>query len=714
MNKCLLSLMLLVSGWVWGAEVLPHGGVVETKAEMVTLARGADSFMVPLNKLAPFEMLRAGFVANGFEESHSRLMQLNHEVINKLQYDFLKLYLEDSEAALASLASYGGDQIVDIMMMLDYLNADSNSLEIKKLNNALIDQLKDKLSSEVIQKLFQNLWMELGLNLSQIVPGESAEWSPDGSKLRVMLEDEDGRQQIQIYQVFNGRLVAMCALTQEEDEDIVWRSVVWSPDGTKLLINFSSVEYDGRYNIQVYQVANEGLVAISAVITVFQTCWSPDGSKLWVQFGEEGAEQVSVYQVVNGRFVTVDAATVPGWFASWNLDGSKLWVTFGDDGGIDQIQAYQVTNNRLIAQGVVISSNHVDWSPDESKFSMSIVNHGTDHIQLCRIVGRRLEKIGEAVPGCRAGWSPDGSKLWVEFTDHGARKIQVYRIIAEKSVTDEGLVIDAGLVPLGTPVLGDFVSWSLNGSKLFVTFKNLGVEQVQVYRVADEGLIPVGEPIAGWMAEWSSDGSKLWVKGYGAHQVQAYKVDGDRLVAIDVAISSVSASWSPDGSKLWMKSYNNSVGQIQMYQVVNDRLVAIGVVTLGIIIKWSSDGSKMFISDNAANQIIVYFDVSCASLSLDQLLKKFISDIELCQDLSLAQQMFLVHVLQEHQKTKTAYDLPVDLEIVWNSLSMELQGYLVSRRIVNTARSVVRPYAEIATDSDDEPDVAHRDKSQRR
>ena len=44
MVKFLLSLMLLASGWAWGAEVLPHDGVAEAKAESVVIKMSGEEY----------------------------------------------------------------------------------------------------------------------------------------------------------------------------------------------------------------------------------------------------------------------------------------------------------------------------------------------------------------------------------------------------------------------------------------------------------------------------------------------------------------------------------------------------------------------------------------------------------------------------------------------------------------------------------------------
>ena len=574
MNKFLLSLMLLASSWAWGAEVLTHDDVAEAKAEMVKLARGEDSFMVPLNKLAPFEMLRAGFVANGFEESHSGLMQLDHEVINKLQHDFLKLYLEDSEAALASLASYSGDQIVDIMMMLEYLNADSNSLEIKKLNNALIDQLKDKLSPEVLQELHQTLGHIPGINLSQTVPGESAEWSPDGSRLWVSFYD------------------------------------------------------DGVNQIQLYQVTADRLVAMSAVVPGWKVGLSPDESKLWVRLADHGVDKIQLYQVTADGLVATGAA-VSGEYAGLSPDGSKLWVNFTDN-GINKIQLYQVTADRLVVIGAAVTGWKVGLSPDGSKLSVNFTDNGINKIQLYQVTADRLVTMGAAVPGWKADLSPDGSKLWVNFADHGVDKIQIYQVAADR------------LVAMGAAVscfeAGDL---SPDRSKLWVKLRDHGVLKIQVYQSGVEGLRPVGKPVPGDNAGFSPDGSKLWVGsgGYGADQIQIYQIDIDA-----------------------------------------DRLILVGESIIGRWVGWSPDGTKLLISN--ASKITVYCDVK--SIALTTLGQNFI------KGLNLVQQMFLTYILCKSQRTNIPYQIPAELINIWHTLPKVLRARLIATGKVILGKQLLR------------------------
>ena len=476
MVKFLLSLMLLASSWSWGAEVLPHDDVAEVKAEMVGLVWDKATFMVSLDRLAPFEMLRAGFVANGFEESHSGLMQLDHEVINKLQHDFLKLYLEDSEAALASLTSYSGNQIVDIMMMLEYLNADSNSLEIQELNSVLINQLKNKLSPEVLQRLYQALGHIPGINLSQTVSGTFARWSPDGSRLWVQFRDDDV-DKIQLYQFVAGGLAVIGG-------SIPGRFADWSSDGSIMsdpiprdsAVGFSSDRsrlwvqfWNGESRVQVYQVTgNRREALLSEPILGGKAGWSPDGSRLWVQFRDHGVDKVQVYQVTGNRLVPLLSEPVLGRDARWSPDGSKLWVQFYDN-GVYKVQVYQVTGNRLASLlSEPVLGDFASWSPDGSKLWVNFYDDGVNQIQRYQVTADRLVAIGAALPGDYAIWSRDGSKLWVKISDDDTFKIQVYQIINDEP---EALLSD--------PVAGSFASWSPDGSKLFIS--NEALNQITVY-----------------------------------------------------------------------------------------------------------------------------------------------------------------------------------------------------------------------------------------
>ena len=631
MVKFLISLMFLASSWAWGAE--RSGSVVETKDDSheVTLISDESQFKVAFEKLAPFKMLRAGFVANGFEESHSGLMQLDHEVINKLQYDFLKLYLEDSEAALASLASYSGNQIVDIMMMLEYLNADSNSLEIQELNSVLINQLKNKLTPEVLQRLYQALGHIPGINLSQTVPGTSASWSPDGSKL-------------------------------------------W--------VNFMD---NGVSKIQLYQVATDRLVAIGAVVPGLEAGWSPDGSKLWVNFTDNGVVKTQIYQVTAGKLVAIGAA-VTGTSASWSPDGSKLWVNFKDH-GVFKIQLYQVAAERLVAVGAAVSGLDVGFSSDESRLWVHFYDHGAGQIQLYQVTADRLVAVGAAVPGYKSGFSSDGSRLWVNFMDQGVLKIRLYQVTA------------GGLVAVGAAIPGWEVGLNLDGSKLLGRLIDNGVPKIQLYQVTDEGLEVVGVVVPGFEAGFSSDGSKLWVSFYDnvAWMIQIYQVTAGGLVAMGAAVLGFKADLSPDGSRLWVRLSDHDVDQIQLYQVAAGELVAVGAAVPGDA-EFSSDGSKLSISNNELNQITVYLNLSL--MDLDQLLKQFIPNNVLYQNLNFGQQMLLIYILSEHQRQRTGvtYNLPVGLKEAWSFLPDKLKSYLLKKNIVIVNWPTVRSHDDSKVD----------------
>ena len=643
MNKCLLSLMLLVSGWVWGAEVLPHGGVVETKAEMVELTRGKDSFMVLPDRLAPFELLATMLE----DEPGDKKIELPEGIVTGVAFDFLKIYLDDSKVALADLSSYNGSQIVDIMIMLDYLNTDLDNPEIQKLNSVLINQLKDKLSPEVLQKLYQKLWKIPGIGFSQTIPGWHASWNTDGTRLWVW--DRDNKQ-TQVYQVINERLELL-------GEPVPGYGAGWSPDGSKLWIKYSKVGVG--HKVKVYKVVADKLEELAVIDIGHCAGFSPDGSKLWVNFLDHPVDKIQVYKVDDDGLVAVGAgAPVLGYGAGWSPDGSKLWVQFKIN-RTDFVRLYQIVGNALVAVGEQVRGYGAGWSPDGSKLWVRTKNSRGDFLQIYQIIAGQLGRFGSIIPGNKVKYNPDGSKLWII----NSGQTQVYR------------VINGRLGVLGVPVLGYGEYWSACGNKLLVSVRN-----------------------------HSALGGRM--------VYQVYQVINDSLIAVDGSIPGDNAGLSPNGSKLWVHSKNDGIDRIKIYQIINDRLTIEDQITPGNNVGWCSDGSRLFVSSYEPNQTTIYFDM--AFIRLSQLLKQLTPNSALYQNLSLAQQMFLIYILQEHQKINTAYVLPVELDVVWNSLSMELQGYLVSRRIVNRARSVVRPYVEIATDHDDEPDVAHRDKSRRR
>ena len=624
MVKFLLSLILLASSLAWGAEVLPHGGVAEAEARMVTLARDEDFFMVSSDRLAPFEMLR-----NMFEDETE--LELPKGIVTGVAFDFLKVYLDNPEATLANLASYNGSQIVDIMKMLDYLMANLDNPEIQRLNNALISQLRKNLSPEVLQRLYQALGHIPGINLSQIVPGFNA---------------------------------------------------VWGSDGSRLLVNFKNNQV---WRFQMYQVAENGLGSIGSSHFRDNVGFSPDGSKLWMQFREDGVSEFQVYQITNDGLVAVGARLL-GNYVSWSPDGTKLLVKFLGRDDVGMAQLYQVTDDGLEARGAAVPSGSVavlgggmGWSLDGSKLWIKTDNnHEVSPIQAYRVADDGLVAMeGAAISGLDAGWSPDGSKLWVKLMDdHHGFKIQAYR------------VADNELVAVDERLLGDYAGWSPDGSKLWVASMDHGIHQIQVYQVDEDGLVIRGVADPGWYTKWSPDGSRLWVKfrDHDVEQIQIYRATEEGLVAVGEVVFGSAAGFSPDGSKLWIMFKDHDISHIQIYRVAEDELELVNTTIPGFNAGWSPDGSKFFIANEALSQITVYFDLSL--IDFDQLIKRYIPG----DKLSLAQQMFLMYVLQEHQRTGVIYSLPIELEKMWSFLPDALKSYLLENDIVIVNWPTVRSH----------------------
>ena len=104
-----------------------------------------------------------------------------------------------------------------------------------------------------------------------------------------------------------------------------------------------------------------------------------------------------------------------------------------------------------------------------------------------------------------------------------------------------------------------------------------------------------------------------------------------------------------------------------MYQAIGNRLEALLSEPIpGHKAEWSPDGFRLLVFNDVTHQITVYFDIFLTY-----------------PDLSLAQQMLLVYVLNAHQRANAVYNLPVKLRAAWSSLPERLQTYLVTNRIIS-------------------------------
>ena len=214
--KRLLSLLLVVSSFSWSSLLRASSyegqadGVEETKGEVaahmpVTLKYldqdGVEhSVVVPAAQISSFNLINMMLPEEG-EEAGELEIPIASQIGSLAAFRFLEVYLQSPDQALKLLSEMPGEQIVDALQLLDYLQFDFFTPVGQKLQVELLAQLRKKLSPEVIV----HAWGKLGsLRLLEFrggeVLGEAAGWSPDGQRLWVKSLD-NGASKIRILNI---------------------------------------------------------------------------------------------------------------------------------------------------------------------------------------------------------------------------------------------------------------------------------------------------------------------------------------------------------------------------------------------------------------------------------------------------------------------------------------------------------------------------------
>ena len=314
----------------------------------------------------------------------------------------------------------------------------------------------------------------------------------------------------------NWALFAIIALfvipIQAQNTGFEWRSIAWSPDGTRIALGGGSIYCGQEPDV------DKSLFAILIL-------------------DANTGQQVNSF---NGHVCAVNSGV-------WNSDGTRL-ASAGNDGRA--IVWDTLTGQRIIefqdAYGRGASVTGLAWSPDDQSLA-HYIDLGRSPLIIWNANTGQTVKTFVLEDGVESlAWSPDGSKVAVgDF--YGS--IQILDIVTEQIVNTFEVFSQDGRITS--------VAWSPDGSKLAASgigLNILGAETGQVLTTmrGHDGNSTI-------FVSWSSDGRKLASVGGLDNTVRVWDTDsGLELGAFpSQSLQLFSVAWSPDGTQLAFDDVGN-------------------------------------------------------------------------------------------------------------------------------------------------------------
>lgn len=319
-------------------------------------------------------------------------------------------------------------------------------------------------------------------------------------------------------------------------------TLLWSPDGSRLLVQHGAADDSGYYLLDADGSAVRQLTGIPGGTTV--SAWSPDGS--YVAYSRSGESH-------EGGLVDVEMderVAQFGFFPAWSSDGSRLayatsaeltqhvWIAEGD--GMDP---------RQVGEGHVFS-----WAPDGTRiallspeYSLNVVDVATaetetllDESTLYEMFDLKAENTSLRVQSL--AWSPTGEWIGLgvdqyETNDAGMLKLMQGRIaLVHPDGTDLHTLSpgDRGITLNGWSPDGRWLSGHIYAGAQFTT---------TVIGIDGTVLLEAGVGLA-----WSPDGQYLAVTGEDRMHILHFTEPETRTWQLfEVPIRCQFAAWNPRG-----------------------------------------------------------------------------------------------------------------------------------------------------------------------
>ncbi|MFC1713760.1 hypothetical protein ACFL6S_08835 [Candidatus Poribacteria bacterium] len=234
-------------------------------------------------------------------------------------------------------------------------------------------------------------------------------WSPDGEKIAFMSRRDNGAGSIYLSDVYVMNADGSDLVNLTPNDQVFDGYPRWSPDGTR--IAFIPDDDDGS---QIFVMNADGTNRVALTRGEFynrEPCWSPDGSKIAFVSSRENRQHDDIYTM---NLDGTDLLNLTSHWAfdrspRWSPDGSRIAFVSDRERGINDIFVMNTDGSNLVN---LTNNPAVDespcWSPDGDKIAFVSDRERSIDIYVMNSDGTDIIRLTEPATGdgYAPSWSP--------------------------------------------------------------------------------------------------------------------------------------------------------------------------------------------------------------------------------------------------------------------------------------------------------------------
>jgi len=359
--------------------------------------------------------------------------------------------------------------------------------------------------------------------------------------------------------------------TEGEPASFSVRDAIWSPDGNKLLVRYTSSPSRSEHADDLYVMNADGTelnkIVSSRLIKsegayMSPPMWSPTGDKIAFSLSQPRGALLAVVNIdgtglnaigtgLSDMESILSSVYDVGWqrWLKWSPDGTKMAFEWEENGKSAYIYVADADGSDLVKLYPDTSNSDPVWSHDSRKIAFRTKSS----LMSANVDGTGLTYLSNGTDGTKYGikyrysWSPDDSKLlYVASTKEvdGEEQFGIFVVNADGTKRTE----------IMTGAYFENPCWSPDGRKILFALR-VG-EDCELYTVEADGrnliLLSKGEG-----ASWSPDGGRIaFMEDHSLYTINPDGTGKMMLALTDFGEFTQSAvyAWNPSGDKIAFSS----------------------------------------------------------------------------------------------------------------------------------------------------------------